>query len=284
MRIRLTLAVALFLVLGAAQSEENSPSAVKQAERSNETKRTTEGDQPKTEKQSTTVNLNVSGNLQIKSDDNKPKTDEEPVKWTDKVLAWLTGLLVAVTAGLIVIGEMQRRQLKRTVDSTEQLEAPFLIPELLRVEEEVMEGKERQIVFYTLRNHGKTPAIVRKFQDTLTIRSQLPNTDDEIWRGIPLDSRDGVYIPVGPAHIPIQEGHSGVGFRAGLRPEEIGHSGRLYLVGRFRYEDVFGRLFVQGFCIQLLKRVPTDKPNVFVWQHIMTGDTVYNYRRQEKRS
>ena len=59
-----------------------------------------------------TINKSVTGKLEKKAGDANSKGNEESVKWTDVLLALFTGLLVVVTAGLIAIGEMQRRQLK----------------------------------------------------------------------------------------------------------------------------------------------------------------------------
>src|ERR1700675_1574368 len=74
----------------------------------------------------------------------------------------LTDTVIAIfTIVLAGVGYCQWQQIKRTVDSAEKIEAPFLIAELLNLQMERLEDqRNRPVITYTFRNHGRTPAVI----------------------------------------------------------------------------------------------------------------------------
>jgi len=146
-----------------AQSQEINkevPPVPSQTEGVDKTKRNPGNQKAASKNQPTTINLNVSGNLQLKSEETKSKTDAESSKWTDP-LSVFTGLLVAVTAGLIGIGWIQWRETRNT--AKRQLRAYLAVyPGFL------LEQDERNKLIFEARpivkNTGQTPAYEISFQ------------------------------------------------------------------------------------------------------------------------
>jgi hypothetical protein len=130
------------------------PPVLSQTEGADKPKRNPGNQKAATENQSTTINLNVSGNLQIKSEDTKSKTDAESAKWTDP-LSIFTGLLVVVTAGLIGIGWIQWHETRIT--AKRQLRAYLAVYPGFLIEQDErnkLSFEARPIV----KNTGQTPA------------------------------------------------------------------------------------------------------------------------------
>jgi hypothetical protein len=177
--------------------------------------------------------------------------------------------VAALLAGLtreLVSGARDRR-------AAQAIEGPFLIPELTAMEEEDFRGRRRAVAVYALRNNGRSPAIVRRLQDTMIARDRLPDEYEEVWLGETLASRPAQYIALGPARLqPTQ----GMHFRCALTELDIGRAGRRYLIARFEFEDLLGHSYVQGFSMLL----PGQGSAM---QHMITGDTPYNYRREVLR-
>lgn len=153
--MRSALILALFLVTGSAfgQSKETekpiSPIA-------SETK---EADKPKgnAEKKRTvsielppTINITVSGKLETNSDDAKPNADAESTRWSDPISIF-TGLLVAVTGGLILVGWRQV-QTARTIERA-YVKMSHFPPGLIIVRDTGICW-----VRVSVKNYGRTPA------------------------------------------------------------------------------------------------------------------------------
>ena len=153
----------------------------------------------------------------------------------------------------------------RDIRAAQAFESPFLIPELNSVEEEDVRGRRRPVAVYSLRNNGRSPAIVRRVQDAIVVAEHLPDDYEEIWLGEALRGRPAQYIAIG-------HDASGMRFRCAVKDDDIGRSGKRYVVARFEFEDLLGRSYVQGFSMQL----PTVGAPM---QHVISGDTAYNYRR-----
>lgn len=180
--------------------------------------------------------------------------------------------LVAFAAWLVRFAR-ELSAASRDIRAAQRIESPFLIPELDSIEEEDVRGRRRPVAVYSLRNHGRSPAVVRRVQDAIVIGERLPADSDEIWLGETLRSRPAQYIAIGPAHVQGAPGHAGMRFRCAVKDADIGRSGKRYLVARFEFEDLLGRSYVQGFSMQL----PTVGAPM---QHVISGDTAYNYRRE----
>jgi hypothetical protein len=219
---------------------------------------------------------------------NKPTNVQKITNCESKILAeylllFLNTLLTLATKGLVCVGAMQYRQLRRTVDSSESIEAPYLIPEIIRIENRQIGDRMGPCTIYTFRNHGRTPAIIRRFQDTMRIREFLPDTEDEIWKGEMLADRPAQYIPIGPAHIPITQGQSGSIITCCLAETDLNNTEYQFLIGRVRYEDIFGKSYTQGFCFRISAR-PAWETGAIALEYITAGDTTYNYRREDSQS
>jgi hypothetical protein len=187
----------------------------------------------------------------------------------DKPILVLLTLALLLVAGLLagLTGRLVSASRERA--AAQAIEAPFLIPELTGMEEEDFRGRRRAVAVYALRNNGRSPAIIRRLQDTMIARDGLPEDYEEVWQGEALASRPAQYIAIGPARTqPTQ----GMQFRCALTEEDMGRAGRRYLVARFEFEDLLGHSYVQGFSMQL----PSQGQAV---QHVITGDTAFNYRR-----
>ncbi len=179
--------------------------------------------------------------------------------------------LVALAAWLLRFAR-ELSAASRDIRAAQRIESPFLIPELNSVAEEDVRGRRRPVAVYSLRNNGRSPAIVRRVQDAIVIAEHLPEDYEEIWLGETLRSRPAQYIAIGPAHLQGAPEQAGMRFRCAVKDEDIGRSGKRYLVARFEFEDLLGTSYVQGFSMQL----PTVGAPM---QHVISGDTVYNYRR-----
>jgi len=188
----------------------------------------------------------------------------------DKPILVLLTLSLLLVAGLLAGLTGKLLSAARDRAAAQAIEGPFLIPELTGMEEEDFRGRRRPVAVYALRNNGRSPAIIRRLQDTMIARDSLPAEYEEIWLGETLASRPAQYIAIGPARLQPSQG---MHFRCALAEEDVGRAGRRYLVARFEFEDLLGHSHVQGFSMQL----PSQGQAV---QHVITGDTVYNYRRE----
>ena len=147
---------------------------------------------------------------------------------------------------------------------------------------------------YRLRNHGRTPAILIALQDQVRFIPQLPERENEAWPDS-IEAHGGLYIPIGVHQTPIPEERTGMQFANRLADRDLGNlpitveRGRLYLLGRMRYTDLFGTVYTQAFCIQFVRwdrghidGISTPAPIWLNVGHVTTGDTVFNYRREEE--
>jgi hypothetical protein len=184
------------------------------------------------------------------------------------ILVIIAVALIA-TAGWLISLTRHLSAASRDIRAAQAMESPFLIPELNGVEEEDFRGRRRPVAVYSLRNNGRSPAILRRLQDAIVIGERLPAEYDEIWLGETLRSRPAQYIAIGPVHAPAPE-RTGMRFRCPLKEADIGRSGKRYLVARFEFDDLLGTSYVQGFSMQL---------PALGSQHVISGDAVYNYRR-----
>ncbi len=208
--------------------------------------------------------------------------EESAWKWGwDAIAAIATAILAVVTGFLVSYTKKLWRSTSELVRETANVELPFLIPELIRLEPDRFGDGTRPMVTYTFRNHGKTPAIIRRFQDRLRLMDHLPDSEEEIYGEEQLSARPGQYIACGPSHVPIEQGQTN--FLCRLDPADIpliGQQVRFYLIGRIQYEDLNGRSFVQGFCVQILENLELRVIPPVPLRYVRTGDVVYNYRRE----
>lgn len=165
-------------------------------------------------------------------------------------------LLVVFTAALFLVTALLVRYTKKLWGSTSNLvedaniaEAPFILPDQVFGEGFLRETTHGARIIYGFKNHGKSPAIIRRWRDFSMFTEQLPPTPSfqEKW-----SSRPEHYIPVAA-------GENG-GLLAAHAPPGITRKqvldGRkskkwFYVIGEVEYEDIFGIIRVQGYCLKI---------------------------------
>ena len=86
-------------------------------------------------------------------------------------------LLAAFTLGLLIVGELQRRQLRRTNEHSATNERPYLFASVILPREVYFSGDGSAKVTFELqlRNHGKTPAILKRFRALMHLCEEYPS-------------------------------------------------------------------------------------------------------------
>src|SRR5262249_31136329 len=114
----------------------------------------------------------------------KPSLDRG-LTYATTALAVFTFALFLGTGVLAIFTYRLWGETRDLVKETSSVESPFLIPELVQMTREwvanIQQPVQQPIVTYTFRNHGKTPAIIRRFQDRLRLLPQLPNSEQDIY-------------------------------------------------------------------------------------------------------
>lgn len=173
-------------------------------------------------------------------------------KSVEVVIALFTVILALATIGLICVGILQGRQLKRTVDSARDSEAPYLFPEITgAMNFDPVPGHEpgRPHFAYGFRNRGKTPAIIRRFRDYNLFTDQFPTAPTFLE---PWERRPQVYLPVAQGEM---GGHLN-SIPQNITAEEflrrLGRDGMVfYIVGEVEYENIFGDVHIQRYCLSI---------------------------------
>jgi hypothetical protein len=228
MKTHLVLGLTLLLLFGFAQSQEKVPPVPNQTKGADQAKHNSEN--------------------QTAAEDTKTQAHEESAKWTDVLLAWFTGLLVAVTAGLIAVGEMQRRQLKATVkamrDDFAATHRPKIILREIKLDAPTGDGEAR--VRYTLSNAGQTTGtIIENLAKTEV--GDAPKVAGGIHKPPPAlteERGEQITIPLkaGEAHTEtIESTHWDAATRHGS--DQI-----LWCLGRITYTDGIGTKRATAFC------------------------------------
>ena len=179
----------------------------------------------------------------------------------DKSAWWFNFFLVVFTGGLVVVGAFQAIFLKASVDATgDAAKAARLTAEsavaaeraYLILEGSVADNFESEesdkpppyIARFELKNYGKTPAILKMIQHTAAYRADADPSQ------IPIK-----LVPFAP-EIAIGSGEKTGAYPTFLRisatdlARAIEGDGRIFLLGRFEYEDIFGAQRELGFCYQ----------------------------------
>jgi hypothetical protein len=197
-------------------------------------------------------------------------------EWLGSAEIWIavfTGLLWLTTAFLAGYTAKLWTATKTLVEGANNAEAAYLLPHITRhagfFDTSISGGPE---FHYGFKNHGKTIAIIRRWRDRTVFEKSLPPrlVFEEPW-----SSRPPQYIPI-PA-----EGMGGDVFTQ--VPEEmaaldvlsrLGNDGQwLYILGEVEYEDIFGVVRVQGYCLRIMSVERTGGCRSWI-----DGGSTYNYR------
>lgn len=81
--------------------QKDVPSISKKPERPDKSQNNSNAEQPISIQPASTVNITMSGKLNAESKQNNPEKNEEPIKWSEWLVAIFTGLLVIVTGYLV---------------------------------------------------------------------------------------------------------------------------------------------------------------------------------------
>jgi hypothetical protein len=186
----------------------------------------------------------------------KLESDQKLANYTE-YLATFTLCLVAATVVLAIVAGWQGFQLKRSVDSTEVSNAPYVMPELKLLNDGTKSDFIPRVEI-KLWNHGKTPAIMRsavfelhlghnekdiqkkftdkrtKFQAHGVIGAERASSMHEWLCKFPRALTEGEILKV-------------------RKPLEIGDSIRLFLVGQVEYDDFFGYTHKLGYCFKIFR-------------------------------
>ena len=203
---------------------------------------------------------------------------EENKSFNELILNIFTGILAIATASLAIITGFLVRYTKKLwgatsklVDGANNAEAAYILPHITR-HSGFFEGPPlfpRPRIQYGFRNHGKTLAVIRRWRD-VTTDMLAPNP---IFKQ-PWETRQVHYIPVigdelaGEVWTQIPDGMTAE------KALQFLDAGRwLYIIGEVEYEDVFGIVRVQGYCLRIMKIAPDG------WRIWRDGGLAYNNRR-----
>ena len=204
-------------------------------------------------------------------EDIKIEIERSLAKYTG-ITAGVTGALVAVTAVLAAFTYFLWKSTGKLVEGANNAEAAYILPHITR-HSGFFEGPPlfpRPRIQYGFKNHGKTLAIIRRWRDVTT--DMLP--PNPIFKE-PWERRQVHYIPVigeelaGEVWAQIPDGMSAEKALAFM------NEGRwLYIVGEVEYEDIFGVVRIQGYCLRIMDVTPKG------WRVWRDGGLAYNYRRK----
>ncbi len=296
--------LSVVLIAGVAQSQEPTPAPVKSAAKSEEKafdhKKQTTTDKRGTKGFPAVIEIEKSSVIRVETTDKTEKhRDYTDSEWW---LVYLTGALAAITfflafyTGLLyratvklgkdakTTGDRQEIEVKnslaiskqaadaatQTVETMRDADGPYLFPEYLRFK--IRDG--RPTFVYTFRNYGNTPAVLNHFQDLMTFDplAEHPFFDQDLTAR---PERENVIPPKGD-YTEIY-----AGFPIGVSYEQfvsrVNGGEKLHLIGRARYEDIFGRKYTKYFCMNI---APTHMPNVVrFW---IAGGKPFNRLEKEK--
>jgi len=293
--------LSVILIAGIAHSQEPTPASVNSAAKSEQKafnhKKQTATDTRGTKDFPAVIEIGKSSVIQVEATEkHRNYTDSE---WW---LVYLTGALAVITfflalyTGLLyratvklgkdakATGDRQEIEVKKsreiskkaadaatqTVETMRDADGPYLFPEFLRFK--IRDG--RPTFVYTFRNYGNTPAVLNHFQDLMTFD---PLTEH------PIFDQDLTARPERENVIPPKGDYTEIyaGFPSGVSYEQfvsrVNSGEKLHLIGRARYEDIFGRKYTKYFCMHI---APTHEPNhVRFW---IAGGKPFNRLEKEK--
>lgn len=158
------------------------------------------------------------------------------------------------------------------------LERPFIVVDIpvagLTVRRNVNGPTlQREDMTLAINNYGRTPAILTELQCDIQVRGHgenIPPVDPDNMRGRALPA--GVLAVSGkPFHEITSFALWNMNFTDGI----INNTQSVWVNGFVRYKDVFGKLFVSGFCLVF---------NPFRGEFVRRGDHLRNYTREEREA
>lgn len=212
------------------------------------------------------VNLNLGGKLDIKSQNEQTHAYEEPSKWLDPV-TWFTLILAGANIALWLSTRKAANAAAKNAEIAErsllELESARIQVNLPSTQGALMWGMHAgPDVTYNLTNHGRSPAHILdvRVKMLVVVGDQWPGrgTGEDFKRHdttrnlLPGGSTEGFYESLGRELESAEQ--RGLG-------EDSGH--RIYFLGRIQYNDVFRRRHTRWFCY---KRFPVRAdPKAFTW-------------------
>lgn len=196
-------------------------------------------------------------------------------------LVFVTVALVAFTLGLMIYTALLWGSTKKLMEEASAAEAPFVIPGDVHGEGFFGGDSQRPRLIYNFKNHGKSPAIIRRWRDYSLFTDALPPAPkfNEEWSVRP------------EKYIPVPAGESGGAIAAhapnGITCSQISEGMKnrnfwFYVIGEVEYEDVFGILRIQGYCLRI-SHVREDKEGLGIGLDRVSvmrdGGRAYNTRR-----
>src|SRR5271163_3868496 len=199
------------------------------------------------------------------------------IRIADFFIALFTAMLAAVTILVVVVGWIQARHLRQSVNAAREsadvlanIESPYLFVTSVQLAHLTVGplGTYPRID-YNFGNHGKTPAVLRELCGEMHLISSLPLSPlynpDKIARGNQVISA-GLNSNIYSANLTGEFGDAEhIAFMNGERT--------FFIFGYAKYDDVFGRCHSFGFAFRVVH--PGG-------DFIEDGGNAYNYRRSEK--
>lgn len=273
MRVFLLFVIFIFAATVFAQSQQPQS-------KSRGPQQSSKADQRGTEKAPLIVKLAPSPNAdaeavaQATERKEKLDLDRQLVHYTDN-LGIVTAILAAIGVLQLFVFGIQAWQLKRTVDSSEDANAPYVFPDLVDVFLLVKSAGHKPVLAIKLWNHGKTPAIMKRARFELHI-SDVIIGHPQFTEKVTEFSSNEVISGEQPSHF-----NWNYVFHRTLTDVEIQQLSkriedppylRFYLTGEIAYTDFFGYTHTVGCCFKLFANST----------YLIKAYPGYAYRRKNK--
>lgn len=197
-------------------------------------------------------------------------------------IALFTIGIFLVTAALAGYTKKLWRSTSKLVEDANTAEAPFILPGRIFGQGFFEETTHPPRVIYGFKNHGKSPAIIRRWRDTSMFTDRLPPAPDlqEKW-----STRPEHYIPVaageegGLLYTQIPPGITREQVFEGMKEKKW-----FYVIGEVEYEDIFGIVRIQGYCLRIA-HISKDPEGIGLTERVhfwRDGGRAYNSRYQRE--
>lgn len=195
-------------------------------------------------------------------------------------LVYITGALAVFTLGLMGFTWKLWRSTSKLVEDANISEAPFILPDQVWGEGILENTSHRPRILHGFKNHGKSPAIIRRWRDYSLYTGKLPPVPDfqEQWNDRP------------EHYIPVASGENGglivVHLPTGITREQVLSGMKesaiwFYAIGEVEYEDIFGVVRIQGYCLKVVG-VSKNTEGIGLTEKVhflREGGRAYNYRK-----